>query len=260
MKLVVLEGPAARPSFDVRGDVTRIGRAPECEVLVFDAQVSRHHAQIVRIGDAYYLDSLQPANPTIVNDRVMQSRRRLIDGDLIIMGTVVLEVDIPPDTLSEEQRQAAEATTDRSEFEHAHTDRASASAHALIDERYTPRIPTLPQLTPREQLREIAGRLGAAGQRLQTRLAPSSSLPTIPAADVVTVDDILAEHERLGGDDELSRVSGLLSERLANQTDMRSLYRLGAEAAGLLAWSRLAQRSMAEAAQLAELLGVHRAV
>ena len=81
MKLVVLEGPASRPFYEVFQDRTLIGRAPECDVLVFDAQVSRHHAQILKLGDAYVLESLQQANPAIVNDRIMLTRRPLIDGE-----------------------------------------------------------------------------------------------------------------------------------------------------------------------------------
>jgi hypothetical protein len=158
VKLVVLEGPAARQAFDVRNDRTLIGRAPECDVLVFDAQVSRYHAQILRQGHAYFLENLQPANPTIVNDRVMQTRRRLVDGDLIVMGTVVLEVDIPPATVSEDQRRAAEAITDRAELDAPSlVPQASATAAQPTAERLTPRIPTLPPLSPREQLRSVAG-------------------------------------------------------------------------------------------------------
>jgi pSer/pThr/pTyr-binding forkhead associated (FHA) protein len=261
VKLVVLEGPAARQAFDVRNDRTLIGRAPECDVLVFDAQVSRYHAQILRQGHAYFLENLQPANPTIVNDRVMQTRRRLVDGDLIVMGTVVLEVDIPPATVSDDQRRAAEAITDRAELDAPSlVPQASATAAQPTAERLTPRIPTLPPLSPREQLRSVAGRLAAAGQRLQTRLAPSSSLPTVAPRESAIVAAIVTEHERLGGDAELSRLAGLLSERLANQTDIRSLYRLGAEATGLASWSRLAQHSIEEAVHLADVLGVHRAV
>ena len=77
------------------------------------------------------------------------------------------------------------------------------------------------------------------------------------AADTPAVDAIIAEHERLGGDAELARLAGLLSERLSNQTDIRALYRLGAEAAALIAWSKLAQRSIEEALHLAEVLGAH---
>ena len=103
----------------------------------------------------------------------------------------------------------------------------------------------------------MANRLGAAGQRLQTRLASQSSLPHVSPEDGPAVARIVAEHDRLGGDAELARLATLLSERLTNQTDIRALYRLGAEAAALIAWTRLAQRSMDQAVHLAEVLAVH---
>lgn len=103
----------------------------------------------------------------------------------------------------------------------------------------------------------MAARLGGTGQRLQTRLATQADLPSASPADERTVALIVADHERLGGDAELARLSTLLSERLSNQTDIRALNRLGAEAAVLVAWSRLAQGSIEEAVRLAEVLGVH---
>lgn len=256
MKLVVLEGPAARPFFEVFQDRTLIGRAPDCDVLVFDAQVSRHHAQILKLGDAYVLESLQQANPAIVNDRVMLTRRRLIDGDLIVLGTVVLEVDIPPETVTP-QHVPAEATAGPASSDPATMFAIDERLTPPIEERRTPRPPAMPPLSPREQLRVMANRLGAAGQRLQTRLASPSNLPTVSPVEGAAVARIVADHERLGGDAELARLATLLSDRLTNQTDIRALYTLGAEATALIAWSRLAQRSMDEAVHLAEVLAVH---
>jgi hypothetical protein len=79
----------------------------------------------------------------------------------------------------------------------------------------------------------------------------------VSPSDEQAVAQIVADHERLGGDTELAQLSTLLSERLTNQTDIRALYRLGVEAAVLVAWSRLAQRSIDEAVRLADVLGVH---
>ena len=238
MKLMVLEGPAARSSFDVQGPVTLIGRAPDCDVLVFDAQVSRHHAQVIQQGTEYHVQSLQQANPVIVNDRVVTGRHRLVDGDLIVVGGVVLEVDIPPITRTDTRNLAP-------------------NAPPTIEERRTPRPPALPPPPPREVLRTVAARLAASGQRLQTRAQAQPDTSPVSAADSPAVDAIIAEHERLGGDAELARLAGLLSERLSNQTDIRALYRLGAEASVLIAWSRIAQRSVEEAIHLADILGAH---
>jgi hypothetical protein len=238
VKLVVLEGPAARASFDILGPMTLIGRAPDCDVLVFDAQVSRHHAQVLNQGSEYHVQSLQHSNPVIVNDRFVTGRQRLVDGDLIVVGGVVLEVDIPPITRTDVFDQAP-------------------TAHPAVEERRTPRPPALPPPPPLERLRAVAARLAAAGQRIQTRAAPQASTFLVSAGDQPAMDAIIAEHERLGGDAELARLAGLLSERLSNQTDIRALYRLSAEAEALIAWSRIAQRSVEEAVHLADVLGAH---
>jgi hypothetical protein len=162
-------------------------------------------------------------------------RRRLVDGDLIVVGGVVLEVDIPPITKTDNRNLAPGAPP--------------------IEERRTPRPPALPPPPPREMVRPMAARLAAAGQRMQTRAAARPSTSPVSASDTPAVDAIISEHERLGGDAELARLAGLLTDRLSNQTDIRGLYRLSAEAAVLVAWSRIAQRSIEEAIHLAEVLG-----
>jgi hypothetical protein len=240
MQLLVLEGPAAHPTFDITQPTTLIGRAPDCDVLVFDAQVSRHHVQIVRQGTDYIVEGLQQANPVIINDRILTGRRRLVDRDLIVVGGVVFEVDIPPAP----QTKIAVAAPG-----------AQQPSAPAAEERRPPRAPALPPVPPREALRAIAARLAAAGQRIQSRAAAQQDDYGVTRGDAPDVEVILSEHERLGGDDELSRLARLLSERLSNQTDIRALYRLGAEAGVLIAWTRLSQRSMQEAVHLAQALG-----
>jgi len=259
MRLLVLEGPAAQPTFEVTQATTLIGRAPDCDVLVFDAQVSRHHAQIVRQADAYVVEGLQQANPVIVNDRILTGRRRLMDRDLIVIGGVVFEVDIPPmpQIVSPRSSDAAHATARPAGDGAARAVVAPpvVPVRPTISERRTTRPPALPPTPPREMLRNLAGRLSAAGQRIQSRASAQPAVYPLTSGDAPAVDAIMSEHERLGGDDELARLAGILSARLSNQTDIRALYRLGAEATVLLAWSKLATRSMEEAVHLAKALG-----
>jgi hypothetical protein len=124
-----------------------------------------------------------------------------------------------------------------------------------VEDRRTPRPPAIPPLPPLEQARRVSSRLAEAGQRIATRAAAHPSTSPVNASDAAAVDAIMADHEQLGGDSELARLAGLLSERLTNQTDIRGLYRLGAEAGALIAWSRIARRSIDEASHLADVLG-----
>ncbi|MCC6176538.1 MAG: FHA domain-containing protein [Chloroflexi bacterium] len=94
MKLVVLEGPTAQHEFVVAGPDATIGRAPDCAIRLYDPQVSRHHARLRSAGGRVVLEDLQPANPSIVNDRLVRGSRWLEHGDLIVVGGVLLQLDL----------------------------------------------------------------------------------------------------------------------------------------------------------------------
>jgi pSer/pThr/pTyr-binding forkhead associated (FHA) protein len=78
-------------SFD--GDVvkelegrTDIGRAPECDVVLNDATVSRRHALIVREGNDFFIQDAGSRFGTSVNGESLQSKVRLKHGDKISLG------------------------------------------------------------------------------------------------------------------------------------------------------------------------------
>jgi predicted component of type VI protein secretion system len=287
VRLVVLEGPAEHRTYEIGAPRTVIGRAPDCDVRVHDAQVSRHHAQVLRSGDTFFIEGLQQANPVIVNDRFVTGRRPLVDGDLIIVGGVLFEVDLPPPTeyfgpvenvaranpVAQPSPVApvAPASPIAPAIPVAPSGPASPVAPATpaplaerrpsvappprVEERRTPRPPPLPPPPPLEQVRAMANRLAAAGQRMQAHAAAQPDTGHVQATEAPVVDAILAMHEQLGGDDELARLARLLGERTGNQTDMRYLFMLGAEAGALIEWIRVAQRSIDAASHLADLLG-----
>ncbi len=60
-----------------------IGRAPECDVVVPDRQVSRHHARLRRTGSGYVLEDLKSKNGTHLNGAEIDSPVPLQDGDVI---------------------------------------------------------------------------------------------------------------------------------------------------------------------------------
>ncbi|NOX62325.1 MAG: FHA domain-containing protein [Chloroflexi bacterium] len=76
------EGSGGR--WPLENEVTRIGRSPDCEIILPERVVSREHAQIERREDAYYLFDLGSKNGTFVNgEPVGQVGYRLQDGDEI---------------------------------------------------------------------------------------------------------------------------------------------------------------------------------
>jgi len=80
--------PAA--TFPLNKQVTSIGRLGDCDVVVSDPGVSRHHAEIRRDDGTYVLADLGSTNGTRVNQDVV-SQRELQPGDRITVGRTVLE-------------------------------------------------------------------------------------------------------------------------------------------------------------------------
>ena len=66
--------------------VVTIGRSSDCDVRVDDANVSRRHAEVRRIGDGYSLVDLGSTNGTEVNGQRIQETA-LMNGDVISVGT-----------------------------------------------------------------------------------------------------------------------------------------------------------------------------
>jgi len=65
--------------------VATIGRLPECELTVNDANVSRRHAEVRPIGAGYVVADLGSTNGTRVNGVVI-NEHTLVDGDVITVG------------------------------------------------------------------------------------------------------------------------------------------------------------------------------
>lgn len=99
-KLVAPSLPAdpARIEFQTNGgpsqtrilaDAATIGRHTDNDIQLLDPEVSKAHLVVRRARDGYALEDLGSANGTLVNG-VRQSRCRLNDGDVIVVGNSTL--------------------------------------------------------------------------------------------------------------------------------------------------------------------------
>jgi hypothetical protein len=79
-----LEWPGGLITIDQR--VIVIGRSSDCDLTIDDANVSRRHAEVRRIGDGYSLVDLGSTNGTEVNGQRIQETA-LMNGDVIAVGT-----------------------------------------------------------------------------------------------------------------------------------------------------------------------------
>ncbi|MDO8916257.1 MAG: DUF3662 and FHA domain-containing protein [Coriobacteriia bacterium] len=73
----------------LRGDRVVFGRLQDCDVCLADANVSRHHAELLLIEGDWYLQDLESTNGTMLNGEPV-ARARLRDGDVVEIGVTRL--------------------------------------------------------------------------------------------------------------------------------------------------------------------------
>lgn len=99
MFLVLHDPGGRRQLFELDEHTARftIGRRRTCDVaLPWDAEVSRLHAELVRLGaDLVLQDEGLSHNGTFVNGERVRGRRRLRPGDRLTIGTTTLMVGGP---------------------------------------------------------------------------------------------------------------------------------------------------------------------
>jgi sigma-B regulation protein RsbU (phosphoserine phosphatase) len=67
-----MTGDLAGTLVDLKRDVTVIGRLPECDIILAPIGVSRRHAEIRKVGPAFFLVDLGSRNKTRVNETELQ--------------------------------------------------------------------------------------------------------------------------------------------------------------------------------------------
>lgn len=90
---VILSGQAYQQIELERFEVVRIGRAPDCEVQLENAAVSRYHCEISRHGGVLRLRDLGSNNGTVLNG-VKVEAHGLRHGDVISIGKLTIQVEV----------------------------------------------------------------------------------------------------------------------------------------------------------------------
>jgi diguanylate cyclase (GGDEF)-like protein len=84
--LLVLAGREQGSVFAIAGSEALIGSDRNATVSLGDDVVSHHHARLTREKEGVYLQDLTSRNGTYVNERRVESRTRLQDGDRLRLG------------------------------------------------------------------------------------------------------------------------------------------------------------------------------
>ena len=81
--LVVQEGQLAGKRWPLNKMEFVIGRGEDCDIVLPDRQVSRHHFRVVRDDDGYNVEDLGSKNGTYINGAPVRGSMQLQDGDEI---------------------------------------------------------------------------------------------------------------------------------------------------------------------------------
>jgi DNA-binding response OmpR family regulator len=90
-------------------DVTTLGRAASCQVVIDHDFASRRHAQITRRDELYWLRDLDSKNGTLLDNEPVTTEVPLADGAEIRIGSVVLHFVDPAATRTQPNLAATAA-------------------------------------------------------------------------------------------------------------------------------------------------------
>jgi len=85
-QLVVRAGPNPGRAFDLSGEEITIGRDISNDIVISDAEVSRHHARLVSQAGGYVLEDTGSTNGTFVNGQRLMGPHMLRPGEAILLG------------------------------------------------------------------------------------------------------------------------------------------------------------------------------
>ncbi len=71
-----------------------LGRSRDCDIVVGDANVSRHHAEIRPSGDGWTIADMGSTNGVVINGQAAHGPAALRSGDVVELGTSTLRFEL----------------------------------------------------------------------------------------------------------------------------------------------------------------------
>lgn len=89
--LKLLSGGPQGQVVTLSGERMILGRHPTCQIVLDNAAISRHHAQIVENHGEFFLEDLRSRNGTLLNEAPVRGRVTLHDGDEVKLCDFVFQ-------------------------------------------------------------------------------------------------------------------------------------------------------------------------
>ena len=109
--LETLNGTQAGKRYDLTASKYVLGRHPDCDVVIDEGAVSRHHAQILLVDGVVHLEDLRSRNGTFVNGQSIEQRHQLTVGDRIQVCDVSFKFDDDAGTMSSKSARTVESSS-----------------------------------------------------------------------------------------------------------------------------------------------------
>jgi pSer/pThr/pTyr-binding forkhead associated (FHA) protein len=94
-RLTMQRGPNVGKNYELVKDVVTMGRDMSNDIVINDAESSRHHARLTKQGVTYVIEDLGSTNGTFVNSARLSIPRPLNPGDTVGMGeTITLTYEV----------------------------------------------------------------------------------------------------------------------------------------------------------------------
>ena len=93
LKLIVRRGPASGTAYEVDAS-TVVGRSDQADVIIDDSALSRRHFCLRKQRSGWYVEDLNSANGTQLNNTTIESAQKLHRGDVIHAGNCTLEIQL----------------------------------------------------------------------------------------------------------------------------------------------------------------------
>jgi predicted component of type VI protein secretion system len=93
-RLIVRRGPQPNQVFELKADLSNLGRDITNDIVINDREVSRHHLRLMRGAEAFTIEDLGSTNGTFINGKRLTGAIALKNGDMIGLGeTVTLQFE-----------------------------------------------------------------------------------------------------------------------------------------------------------------------
>ncbi|RLS52308.1 MAG: FHA domain-containing protein [Planctomycetota bacterium] len=92
--LQILRGQVDVLAYPILKACTIMGRHPDCDLVLDNAAISRQHAQVLESHGSYFVEDMRSRNGTYLNEKLIEGRQELADGDQLRICDVTMRFDL----------------------------------------------------------------------------------------------------------------------------------------------------------------------